>query len=289
MVRLAILALAGMVLSSFTLVTGRAVAQASRQRGFDLLTINGRNPDKTFQYRGEEAKRLIRELTPVLLNDVTSVSVREVVSLPGNAYRQLQIDVALNVRPWNNICEERHAVLLFSYQGQVIDLGQRYFTIKDGTITDHAFSELFWSNRYVMLPEKDRTSDAALLSCRALSADTSNWRHSSNPIDFRSEMSRLSALISAVETLPMSRIHCVDPQGKPCSYERSKLLSLLQTAPPEQSESLLIPNEGKVTVYRHYGYQDADPVDYVVTLRSGKLDLRSLDIRLSESLPPPAI
>lgn len=288
MTQFTLAALVGAALFSFVSGVGQAVAQPSHGPGFKLPTMTGKYPGIIYQFHGKDARRLADEVLPAVADELTSASIQEDTYLPHPRYSGLTIDIALKIKEERSICEERHVRLSFEYQNPDKPL-IKALTLKNGHIFDHVFVSLYWRNRYFTFPDKSVSPDVALASCRAYSVDTSNWQEASISYEYYARTRQIAELNKAVETLPMPQIHCLDPQGKPCGYERSKLISLVQTAPPERPESLVIPDEGAVTVYRHYGYYDADQIDYVATLRSGKRDLQSLDIRLSKSLPPPAV
>lgn len=289
--RLALLALSTVTLSSFATASATAVSQDRRSSGFELPAIKGAYPGRTFEFDGDQAKLLVREMLPIVMNDVARVSVREDIMLPVGAYAGLTFDVALGVNAdYPSICEERHVYIRFAYKGPDVDVREMRPAIKNGAIANHVFTGFFWTNRYFALPEKTAPDDGGLASCRSYAANTSGWRQASSVSDYLSEKRRLSALVTALETLPMRQIRCVDPEGKLCDYGRLKLISLVQTALPERSESMVVPNEGVVSVYSHYGYNDAAQIDYVATLRSSGADRpTSLNIRLSRSPPPPQI
>jgi len=292
MVRLALHALAAAVIFSFVPVIGSAAAQASRRAGFELPAIKGGYPGRVFQFEREQARLLASELLPVVMDDVTRISVREDIILPLGAYAGLTTDIALNVGVDYSdfICEERHVYIVFSYKGPDVDLREMRRIIRDGAIENHTFGRLYSRNRYFAMPEKAVSHDAALAKCHSLAGDTSGWREASNLLEYVVDRKRISALINSLAALPMSQIHCLNSDGKACNYERSKILALVQAAPPEGSELLVVPNDGAITVYKHYGYNDAAPIDYTITLRAGEADRPlSLDIRLSKSFPlPPA-
>lgn len=290
--RLALLALSAMTTSSLTTACATALAQERRSSGFELPAIKGGYPGRTFEFDGEQAKLLVREVLPIVTDDVARVSVQEDIMLPAGAYAGLTFDIVLNVTADSSICEERHAYIGFAYKGPDVDDRVREIrpAVRDGTIANHVFSWLRWTNRYFALPKEAASDDRGLASCRSLAANISGWRQASSLGDYLAEKRRLSALITALETLPMRQIRCVDPKGRPCDYERSKILSLVQASLPEQSESMVIPNEGAVSVYSHYGYNDAARIDYTATLRSGGAErATSLSIRFSRSPPPPQI
>ena len=292
MARFALLALSAVIISSLTTASATALAQERRSSGFELPAIKGGYPGRTFEFDGEQARLLVREVLPIVTDDVARVSVQEDITLPVGLYAGLTFDIALNVTADSSICEERHAYIGFRYKGPDVDVRGREMrpAVRDGAIANHVFSWLRWSNRYFALPKDAASDDGGLARCRSLAANTSGWRQASNVLDYLSEKGRLSALITALETLPMRQIHCIDPEGRPCDYERSKILSLVQASLPERSESLGIPNEGLISVYSHYGYGDAARIDYTATLRSGGAErATSLNIRFSRSLPPPPV
>ena len=288
MIRLAPLLLSVVAISSI----GGTAAQVSRPSGFELPAIQGGYPGKTFQFDGPQSKQLAREVLPVVMDDVTRASVSESITLPVGAYDGLTIDFALNVGVdyTNTICEERHAIVVFRYSGASADVRDMRPVLKDGAIADHAFAGLGWNNRYFTLPAKAASHNEALAKCRSLANDTSHWRQAPGLIEYIEEQRRLSAFDKALETLPMAQIRCLGPQGKRCAYDRSKLVSIVRATPPEQSGSIIVPTEGAVSVFRHYGYNDAARMDYVATLRASEADHpTSLEIRFSESSPPPVV
>ena len=290
MARSALLALSAVIISSLTTASATALAQERRSSGFELPAIKGGYPGRTFEFDGEQARLLVREVLPIVTDDAARVSVQEDIILPIGVYAGLTFDIALNVTADSSICEERHAYIGFRYKGPDVDVREMRPAVGDGSIANHVFSWLRWSNRYFALPKDAASDDGGLTSCRSLAANTSGWRQASSRIDYISEKRRLAALITALGTLPMRQIHCVDPEKRPCDYERSKILSLVQASLPERSQSMVIPNEGAVSVYSHYGYGDAAQIDYTATLRAGGAErATSLNIHFSKSLPPPQI
>ena len=286
----------GLALSCTAILPMPAHSQASAQEltppGFELPVFAGKYPGKTFVFDGREAKRLTREVLPVLTDDVTRASVREDLMLPVSVHSGFTIDFTVGMEAFysGSVCEERHAFVAFRYVGPDPGNSELRLTVNDGAVANHKFAGLYWSNRYTTLPEKASSQEAALASCRSLAADTSGWKTASNADRYVSEVRRLSALVDAVQSLPAKTMDCLDPDGKSYRCERSKLLSLFQKAPSELAESISVPGEGTSSIYHHWGYYDDTRLDYAATLR---LDMAgrpvALTVRFSHSPAPPQV
>lgn len=288
--------LVGLALSCTAILSMPAHSQASAQEltrsGFELPLFAGKYPAKTVVFDDREAKRLAREVLPVLTDDVTRASVKEDLMLPVSVHSGFTIDFTVGMEAFysGTVCEERHALVAFRYVGSDPGNSELRLTVNGGTVVNHKFAGLNWSNRYTTLPEKASSQEAALASCRSLAADTSGWKTASNADGYVSEVRRLSALVDAVRSLPTKTMACFGPDGKSYRCERSKLLSLFQKAPSELSQSISVPGEGTWSVYHHWGYYDDTRLDYAATLR---LDMTgrpvALTVRFSHSPAPPQV
>jgi len=261
--------------------------------GFELPALSGSYPGNTFNFEAGDAKRLAHELIPIIASDVTRATVQENWVIPGAHYVGLTVDFTLGVRSADQdmICEERHAYITFVYDRADLSgpKGQR-LVVKDGVIARHSLGGLAWHSRYITAPSSVDPQHPVADRCALVAIDAPGWRHAASLSDYIGEVRRLSALHQALETLPMSQIICVGPDDKPCGYDRPALIATFKNAPPEQSASSYIPDEGMVSRYSHWGYNDAARLDYDVILRADASGRPiTLRIRFSKSLPPPVI
>ncbi|TFI56331.1 hypothetical protein E2493_20420 [Sphingomonas parva] len=233
MVRLALLALSAAAIPTFTLAAEKAAAPASRPSGFQLPAFNGSYPGQLFRFDGERAKLLVREVLPVVMDDVARVAVQEDTIFPGGHYWGLTIDIALKVRASSSppICEEPHVYITYQYKGPYVGPGGMRPTVRGGTIANHAFDRLYLRNRYFTMSETGASQERASAICASLATDTSGWREASNMSEYAGERRRTEALFDALATLPKSQVQCMEPQGSACSYRQSEILSLVQTSP----------------------------------------------------------
>ncbi|WP_267388556.1 hypothetical protein [Sphingomonas sp. GC_Shp_3] len=286
------LCLLGAITPSYSAAVSSIPAMSPQSSQLETLVFNGTYPAKSYEFTGNSARHLAKEVMPVIMKDITRATVSEDVLLPTPTYNGFTIDMTFTVttNDENTVCEECHAILHFSPDDQQSHKKDVHVKVENGTVVGHSLSSFYWKNRYFSLPSVNHSRQAALQKCQSFSNDSVLWNEAVDISIYLVSIRRADKLKNAIERLPPSAITFSSIEKVACKYDKNKLLSIMRPTRIERSESVIVPTEGEWSVFYRQGLNDDLNADFVATLHSDEAGQPlTLHIRCSQSLPSPAI